>query len=280
MKQLRRLALIVLIALPLIGTVGAVGASSSAVAVTNVKDGDSCRVRGQVTGTVKQQFVCVWATTTTKSGRVIGRRLVWELKDVATTTTSTTTSTTISLAPSCAKGGECRVGDIGAGGGVVFYVSSTPQWWGRYMEAAPNRWDGSYSDTAYNSGCYGLSNVDARAAGIGSGRRNTEAIAAACSESKIAARIAFDLVLNGKSDWILPSKDELNEMYPHRAAIGFRIDQENQGYGSSTWPTAFTFTSQLFTDDLKTNGNKSGQQFLPERIENYKLMIRPIRYGE
>ena len=164
MKQLRRLALIVL-TLPLIGTVGSVGASSSAVAVANVKDGDACRVRGQVTGTVKQQFVCVWATTTTKSGRVIGRRLVWELKDVATTTTTTSTTTTISLAPSCAKGGECRVGDIGAGGGVVFYVSSTPQWWGRYMEAAPNRWNGSYGDMRHDSGCYGLSNVDARAVG-------------------------------------------------------------------------------------------------------------------
>ncbi len=278
MKQLRRLFLILLTALPLFSAVGSVNASSSAFAIANVKDGDTCRVRGQVTGTVRKQFVCVWATTTTRAGRVIGRRLVWELKAIATTTTTTSTSSTISLSPSCAKGGECRVGDIGAGGGVVFYVSSTPQWWGRYIEAAPNRWNGGYGDLRHFSGCYGLSNVDARSVGIGSGRRNTEAIVASCSEPNIAARVAFDLVLNGKSDWILPSRDELNAMYPHREAIGFRLAENNQVYASSTWPSAFDFAAQMFTTDSGTSFI-SGRQFdVPRTI--YSYFVRPIRYGE
>ena len=279
MKQLRRLSLIVLTALPLFSAVGSVNASSSAFAIANVKDGESCRVRGQITGTVKKQFVCVWATTTTRAGRVIGRRLVWELKDVTTTTSTTSTTSTISVSPSCAKGGECRVGDIGAGGGVVFYVSPTPQWWGRYMEAAPNRWNGSYGDMRHTSGCYGLSNVDARAVGIGSGRRNTEAIVASCPEPNIAARVAFDLVLNGKSDWILPSRDELNAMWPHRAAIGFRLAENNQAYASSTWPSAFYFSAQMFTDDAGTSF-VSGRQFETARTTPYSYFVRPIRYGD
>ena len=262
---------------------GYVNASSSAFAIANVKDGDSCNVRGQVTGTVKKQLVCVWATTTTRAGRVIGRRLVWELKALATTTTTTSTTSTISVSPSCAKSGECRVGDIGAGGGVVFYVSPTPQWWGRYMEAAPNRWNGQWSDSPLTSGCGGLSIPGAGAVGLGSGRRNTEAIVSACPELNIAARVAYDLVLNGKSDWFLPSRDELNEMYPHRAAIGVQIAEDYQWYASSTFPNSNSHCVQVFTNDSRY-GTTSGTQYcnvLRFRADsNNWNFVRPIRYGD
>ena len=247
------------------------------------RDGEPCKQRGQVTGTVKQQFVCVWAKTTTASGRVIGRRLVWELQVSKTTTTIqssvVSTTTTVMARQTCATGGECRVGDIGAGGGVVFYVPETPQWWGRYMEAAPNRWNGQWGDIRYISGCFGLSIPGASAVGLGSGKRNTEAIVAACPEANIAARVADGLVLNGKSDWFLPSRDELSAMYPHRAGIGIRIAEDNQVYASSSFPNAETFWGQLFTDDSAT-GNKSGQQFRPLRTAPYSYYVRPIRYSD
>ncbi|MBK6346528.1 MAG: hypothetical protein IPF68_11435 [Bacteroidales bacterium] len=46
-------------------------------------------------------------------------------------------------------------------------------------------------------------------------------ILAGCAEAGIAARICGDLVLNGFSDWYLPSIDELNKLYQNRARIGF-----------------------------------------------------------
>jgi len=147
------------------------------------------------------------------------------------------------------------------------------------MEAAPNRWNGLGGDLRYASGCYAMSIPGASAVGLGSGKSNTEAIVSACPESNIAAKIADDLVLNGKSDWFLPSRDELNAMYPHRAGIGIRIAENNQVYASSTFPNADTFAAQMFTTDSDT-GFISGRQFSVERIEKYSYYVRPIRYVE
>jgi hypothetical protein len=239
----------------------------------SINSGQSCKSIGQIRDFQGQRFIC--RRVNAKAGSSSGPYLIWF--KISSPKTTTSTSSTIKV--SCATGGECRVGDIGAGGGVVFYVPATPQWWGRYMEAAPNRWNGSYGDLRHNSGCYGLSISDARAVGLGSGKQNTELIVSACPESNIAARVAYDLVLNGKSDWFLPSRDELNAMYPHREAIGFRLAENNQVYASSTWPSAFNFSAQMFTTDTDTSF-VSGRQFETTRTTPYSYFVRPIRYGD
>lgn len=55
---------------------------------------------------------------------------------------------------------------------------------------------------------------------IGKGNPNTTAIMTACATPGIAARLCGDLVLGGYSDWYLPSKEELNQLYKNKAAIG------------------------------------------------------------
>jgi hypothetical protein len=44
---------------------------------------------------------------------------------------------------------------------------------------------------------------------IGSGMQNTNQIASSCFPTGIASKVCKDLVLNGYSDWYLPSKNEL-----------------------------------------------------------------------
>lgn len=45
-------------------------------------------------------------------------------------------------AATCADGGECVVGDIGPGGGIVFYDAGQNEEWGRYLEVVAPGWAG------------------------------------------------------------------------------------------------------------------------------------------
>jgi uncharacterized protein (TIGR02145 family) len=57
---------------------------------------------------------------------------------------------------------------------------------------------------------------------IGTGSQNTTAIVdivTGCATPGIAARLCDELDLNSYSDWYLPSKDELNQLYINRVAI-------------------------------------------------------------
>jgi hypothetical protein len=55
---------------------------------------------------------------------------------------------------------------------------------------------------------------------LGSGNLNTQTIVSRCSTAGIGARICNDLVLNGYSDWYLPSYNELLMLLINKNAIG------------------------------------------------------------
>ncbi len=115
---------------------------------------------------------------------------------VALTTTTTT---------SCRTGGDCAIGDIGPGGGVVFFDAGTQQSWGRYMEVSP----ADLTPTQF--GCTG-SLIGTTSPNLGTGRNNTDEISLSTCGATTAARTATTYTLAGVSDWYLPSTVELNEL--------------------------------------------------------------------
>jgi hypothetical protein len=69
---------------------------------------------------------------------------------------------------------------------------------------------------------FGGSNVQTGASGtaIGTGNSNTNTIVNVYGNGTYAAKLCFDLVLNGYSDWYLPSRNEMSKMILNKNAIG------------------------------------------------------------
>ncbi len=142
------------------------------------------------------------STNTSKTEIVSGgdiplTRFIWAYNSCGFSSATTITSQTLP--------GYC----IGQsyGGGKIFYID---EGWG--MIAA-------ISDQGYIPwGCDGTI-IPGTSTAIGTGQANTIAILNGCNTDWIAARLCDDLVLNGYSDWFLPSKEELTQLYNNRSVI-------------------------------------------------------------
>lgn len=138
-------------------------------------------------------------------------------------------------------------------GGVIFYSGATVLIAALEDVYMPRLWDKSKVAVATETG-------------IGSGAANTAAIIAACTgNTMIAASACTTYSYSGLTDWYLPSKDELNEMYTQRAVIGGFDVYTN--YWSSSQYTPETAWIQFFTDGT--------QSHLGGKDQLYK--VRPIR---
>ena len=96
-----------------------------------------------------------------------------------------------------------------------------------------------------------FTSTGATATEIGTGKTNTETIVASQGEGLYAARICYDLVYGGYSDWYLPSLGELLKIYENRVALA--IPTENEYWSSSeissvsAWSLYFGIGSTLPT---------------------------------
>lgn len=121
------------------------------------------------------------------------------------------------VAITCANGGTCMLGSVGPGGGVVFYVADSPQPWGRYIEAAAITWQGGTADPAV-PWCNVTDSLIATKFEIGTGAANTAAMISQCSSG--AAVLARAYKGGGKSDWFLPSIQEIHALHGYIYGYG------------------------------------------------------------
>jgi hypothetical protein len=118
-----------------------------------------------------------------------------------------------------------KLGDIYQGG-IVFYIDSTGE---HGLVAAAT--DQSAGGTGWGCSCTLISGLDST---FGSGSTNTAEIVRQCANAGIAAKECDALVLNGYSDWYLPSKLELDLMYTKLKLNGLGNFLTNMPYWSST----------------------------------------------
>jgi Protein of unknown function (DUF1566) len=229
----------------------------------------------------------------------------------ATTPSSTPSATTPALpslgvmpgagdptALTCAKGGTCKVGDVGRGGGIVFYDAGTTKSWGRYLEAAiadvkvpvvispPSEDEDSphgQNDGRPQWGCYVDAIFGVRETEIGSGLANTKKITdkncKGTDNSVSAASLAATYNGGGKTDWFLPSRDELNELckYARTQTTGNSlVDCASNGRLHNS------FAAGLYWSSSETNQLSAWAQYFGGGDQSYNsknntLYVRPVR---
>ena len=219
----------------------------------------------------------------------------------ATNTSGSTTATfTLTVVRTCANGGTCVVGDTGPGGGIVFYVSaanftstgSDCNTTCKYLEAAPTDQSNSIVWATTAAACYNndgtTSNNNCQGGSIYSGDHNTQWLSAGASQAigmgmantnqiysrlttvgaaatnTYAAGTAWAYTNNGKTDWHLPSYNEINELckYARTQTTGnTAITCANTGSLRASFSAAEYYSSSEFTCCLLASGNAWFQNF-------------------
>ena len=196
----------------------------------------------------------------------------------------------VASTPTCAQGGPCLHGDIGPGGGRVFYVAPNDGTFTqlgaigsmcstdcKYLEAAPSGWSGGSTDPGmtWSTGANrSIQVTDASGEGIGTGYQNSVAIVnqsgnLAATSAAVRARAYTG---GSKSDWFLPSKDELVEL----TSIIF----DEGEFDSANWQFGWYWSSsELATSGIEAVGKditdlNSFPELTPKTEPHYVRAIR------
>jgi hypothetical protein len=176
-------------------------------------------------------------------------------------------------APVTINSGTYRIGDRGPGGGIVFYYSTqgfNVEGIGicHYLEAAPDSmpttlaWASASKTTTRLTGTFGTA--------IGTGKSNTDLILRSNNDPAAPAALACrNYSSGGKTDWFLPSLDELGEMINQRTVIGLPSSTSSSGL-------MFWSSSQHATNNNAAySRDNSSARGVPEKRISYN--VRAIR---
>jgi hypothetical protein len=178
-----------------------------------------------------------------------------------------------------------NLGDTGPGGGKIFYMSAEgftmtdDNATAHYLEAAPNdmatklAWASSAFIPPNYGGTGDWADITGTATGIGVGRKNTALILA--TDANAPAAKACNDYNNGKTDWFLPSRDELEQLYVNRTSVGnLKTTQDNVNYTHYYWSSSH-YSSQYYNYfawyKIFSDGTQSGME------KNTTRSVRAVR---
>jgi hypothetical protein len=208
------------------------------------------------------------------------------------------TTTVLSMVPSSTV---YAIGDTGPASGKIFITPSTVgNSTGKYFEVGP--YLNPDVTRTWSTAGYGVTVSGADGTAIGTGAQNTIDIVAQSGNiaANSAAAYANDYTYNGYSDWFLPSRDELTQLYTNRIAVGgivadwywssseydhlmahrhyfgstLTIQQYGKDGASSVRPvrsftsTYYTMTKDLYFNDLTIN---AGVRLIPN---GYRIFVK------
>ena len=209
-----------------------------------------------------------------------GKKLVWN-KGVIRATESPTNPFAADKAAAfvCIPNSNCPIGSKGPGGGIVFHDAGSQQSWGRYLEVAPAGWSGTQTDPEV-AWC-NITNVNFTANSdvpyserpvvkVGKGKANTDMMIAFCSSGAGVMARAYNG--GGKSDWYLPSGNELWVLRNYVVKISERSAPIREGFvGSGYWSsTEGFFPNQVWYQDFYDGEQNYG-------AKDWIGYVRPIR---
>ena len=150
-------------------------------------------------------------------------------------------------------------------GGVVFWVDPTDNTKGLVVDL-----NDLSSSAPWGCSATLISGADDKT--IGAGAQNTIDIEAGCSEVGTAADLCSNSTNGGNSDWFLPSKDELNEMFKNRTVIdGTAITNGGIGFSSSFYWSSTEFDGTAGFMQYFQDGNPMGNS------KTSNLYVRSVR---
>ena len=152
------------------------------------------------------------------------------------------------------------IGDIGPSGvGIVFYITDGGL---HGLEAAPS--DQSASQAWITGGSTQTTLNGNTSTDIGTGLANSNAIIAQVGHTASAAQVCRSYTGGGLTDWFLPSKDELNQLYLQKNTVG--------GFASEGYWSSSEYNSSFAWGHSFNNGTQYGNR---KNLNNHR--VRAVR---
>lgn len=160
------------------------------------------------------------------------------------------------------------LGETGPGGGVIFYLDAD----GHGYEMGKSLGLAKWEDVA---NLYNAKDISGLGTAIGTGEANTSLIVSTIGNGNYAAKLCADYERGGKSDWFLPSKEELITLYNYSRNCGCILLEPVNNYWSSSQGN--NYTTAWNTDFSVNSATTELNNWTFEVQKDQTLYVVPIR---